>query len=390
MTKKAVLNRFCATIAVLALITIFFPRMSGLYAEKFNQSKATIESYFGKPAKEDLLKRLYRSYLYATGRSYINGIYILNDGRLHLNLESPSGPTLLSERANVIIELNNYLSEKNTPFLFIRCPNKLKDNSEIPRGYKSTGFQDSARFMAMLNAGGVDTLDLREEMINEGFDFTEMFYWGDHHWTAPAALWGFGKAGTLMNEIYGFNLDDRTWNPLEYEQITLNKTFVGTESLRVSNVSEDITVLVPKFKTEFEILPLPENPDDEAEILASGDFAEVFTPKLLGNNSDFTYVHLNAVRNNKRYRNIGSAPNTNKVLLIGDSFAVPFVTYLANAVEFVDYLYLDNAGNQKFYPLLENEHYDLVIFLLYDGTLVSDGTNIEKDRMYLGESPAKR
>jgi hypothetical protein len=66
---------------------------------------------------------------------------------------------------------------------------------------------------------------------------------------------------------------------------------------------------------------------------------------------------------------------------------------LAASIEYVDVLYLQNTGNvnewhqKKLYSLVEIGEYDLVLFLVYDNTILSGSGNLQSDRMYLGEPP---
>ncbi|MDR1753623.1 MAG: hypothetical protein LBR74_01805 [Eubacterium sp.] len=380
-------SRICAVIAMAALCALFVRRASGFYTVKFSELKSNIESQFATPPKDDFLKNMFWDYLKHTNRNAANGVIIMNDGRLVL--ERISAPPLLAERAEIIIELSDYLQAQNTPFLFLRAPDPMRDNADMPKGFENTVIEDGARFLSLLNDGGVDALDLRAEMTKDYEDFSDTFYWGDHHWNVEGALWAFGKVGAIMNRDYSFQLDKRTWNPQEYEHITLNEAFIGYASNRVGRIKEDITVLIPKFDTNFVISNkfLDGSHQDEGKTLAFGSFLDVFAPAAKDRNkTSFSYENLNVVGSGliKQYVNL-AIKEDKKVLLLSDSFAYPFVTYLATAVKNVDYLYLAYRENQRIYSMLKNKKYDLVLYLAYDGTILEGGTDIEKDRMYLGE-----
>jgi len=392
MNKTAKINRFCALCCVLAFCALFFRKTGFFYREILSMVKTDIENYYAVPPANDFLHHLFVEYIKITGRKHINGVTILNDGRLMLDELNPK--IYLNERAGAITALKEYLEKRNTPFLYIRAPSKLRDNSQLPKLYDNDIIKNADRFSALLNDSGVDTLDLREEMVRDNLDFADAFYFGDHHWTAETALWAFGKAGMIMNSKYGFRLDEKTWNPSEYDFFVYHKAFLGSESSRINDprFKEDITVIIPKFHTEFQVfdkIAEDNNNGVAAAILTLGGFVDVFTPKMKNKENDtFTYSDLNSFKGGfLQYKNL-TVQEQKKVLLISDSLAWPFVTYLASALYCVDYLYLYNATNKKLYPVLENENYDLVIFLLCDYFISAyTAPSFEDDRLYIGSPP---
>ncbi len=382
--KTACISRFCAVMAVAALCALFAWRSQFIYTEQYQRVKSNIETYFGVlPAGlEKYTKRLFLYYLRFSNRKYVNGVYIMNDGRLvH---DEVSDPPLLPEKADSVIKLHNFLQGRNIPFLFVRAPNPMRASSDMPKGFDNTVIEDTARFMSMLHGGGVNTLDLRTEMTNEFADFADVFFWGDHHWNADGALWAYGKVGAAMNRDYGFRLDEKTWDPQEYERFVYHNAFIGTASVQTFDIAEDIAVLTPKFETK---LAASETPlDADAVLLASGDFVDVFTPAAKEKSrTTFEYTDLNAIaqRPFEQYVSLAAAEDK-KVLLLGDSFSWPFVTYLATAVKNIDYIYLypENEERKKIYRRLENEDYDLVLYMACDMTILLDA-EIGQDRMII-------
>ncbi|MDR1753879.1 MAG: hypothetical protein LBR74_03105 [Eubacterium sp.] len=406
---QKLIGKICSITAILMLCVLFIGNLANTiikadFIERFSKNKsnilATIEDYFNFPdALSSLLTSIQTPYLKITDRTKVNGVITLKDGRLIQ--EKISNPPLLDERAEVIIELNRYLENKNIPFLFVRVPNAMRDNSDLPPLVSDTVtvLEDSARFMAMLNDNGVDTLDLRVEMTRDFADYAENFYWGDHHWNVDGALWAYGKTGEYLNNTYGFKLDCKTWNPQEYERISFSKTFVGSMSRRLTREREDIIALHPKFLTNYEVTE--KTITENATIgYATGNFVDVFIPKLKNeDNKDFGYADLNSsggldtnsIETYVRYINAEEQENK-KILLIGDSFAIVFASYLSTAVKQIDYEYLVDDGSTykdeyRIYQMFNNESYDLVLFLIYDVIILAEGDNIESDRMYLGNPP---
>lgn len=239
--------------------------------------------------------------------------------------------------------------------------------------------------MAMLSQNGVDTLDLREKMMLEKMDFATAFYRNDHHWTAETALWSLGEIASVINADYGFNLDENIWNPQSYDKITYEDAFMGSEAERIGDPSlkEDITALIPRFETEFKVSNINEFGKEEAS--TAGNFIEVFIPKATASHNDsFSQYDLNTADNGfTKYVN-ETASEHKKILLIADSFGRVLSTYLACSTEQVSYLSLSEENNKKLYSVLENEDFDMVIFMVFDQVLLRDNAELGKDKMYFG------
>jgi hypothetical protein len=394
--KKAIkenIDKIGAAVFMLVLCALFANRFIHFYDSQFAQLKTTIEEHFSIPPKEPFLKRLFWDYLRTTNRKYANSVIVMNDGRFIIEIKP--NKALLAEKAEDIAGFSNYLKDKDTPFLFVRVPNAMRDNSQMPRGFENTVVEDTAWFMGKLKENRVDVLDLREVMTSENIDFSTAFFKGDGHWTAETALWAYGKTANYMNNEYGFSLDEKTWNKQEYEIVTYNKAFMGYASGRIgdSRLKEDISVLIPRFSTAFEVYDKAVYGKGNVanNYVAAGDFVDIFVPKTKNDNNDtFEYADLNATRPGyiTEYRNIGEGADKKKVLLIADSFAFAFVTYLLSDLECVDLLILGNEANKMLYPLLDSEKYDLVLFLVYDAVLLSrdeGDVDYKQQRMYLGK-----
>ena len=408
------LNRFFAMIIILSLFLVFTQKIvlhnrsifssirdGIIHRERTGESvvSKTYDLYIGvhKAVKEGIewlyyappmstyFDRAHYIYLRATNRNHFNGVTFLTDGRLML--DDMDYNAFLYERADAISELRDYTNDRGIPFLYVRIPSKLQDNSLLPRAFsENTIITNGDALLQALNDYNVKTLNLREVMEKDGIDFTTAFFRGDHHWTAETALWAFSKIGTYINVEYGFNLDEITWDPQQYERIAFEGTFLRSEAEAVSvfGMHEDFTALIPMFPAEFivtnnwhEYYRYP---------LVSGSFAEVFTPKLLnGQNSAFNYMEgLNAVHDGfKRYENI-SVSNGKKVLIISDSMGVSLATFFATAFENVDFLYLRNGQNGRAWGAINRYDYDLVVFAISD-VVISQGNEqvFENDRLFL-------
>ncbi len=386
-SKSRELNNFGASFFVLVLVIMLIFNGMDWYERAFTEVQNEFTDNFAifPSAKIDFgLKKVYNLYMWATNRRIINDVVVMNDGRLILR--QGDAPPSYDEKINNIVALKDYLESKDIPMLFVRVPDKMQDTSQLPQGYANTILEDGVSFMAQLSQNGVASLDLREEMMRENMDFATAFYRGDHHWTAETALWSFGKIATVMNTEYGFSLDEDTWDAQSYEKITYQNVFMGSESERIGDpgLKEDITVLIPRFETAFTVNNINEYGQDEAAL--RGDFTDVFVPKTKeAQHDDFSQYDLNAADSGfARYINENAAEQK-KVLLIADSFGRVFSTYLACSTAQVSYLSISEENNMKLYPVLADEEFDMVIFMVYDQVLLRDNEELGKNRLYFGE-----
>jgi len=414
------LNRFFAMIIILSLFLVFTQKIvlynrsvfnsiseGIMHRERTGESfviktydfyigvhkavKEGIEWLFYTPPMSTYFDRAHYIYIRATNRNHFNGVTFLTDGRLMLDDKDYNA--YLYERADAIVKLQGYTYERGIPFLYVRIPSKLQDNSLLPRAFSENSIiANGDALLRTLKDNDVKTFDLREEMEKDGVDFATAFFRGDHHWTAETALWAYSKIGVYINGEYGLGLDERTWDPQQYERVAFEGTFLRTEVEAVSaiGIPEDINALIPRFPAEFNVTS---NWSESYRYeVASGSFAEVFTPELLkGQSSAFNYMEgLNAVHDGfNRYDNI-LVNNGKKVLIIADSMGISIATYFATAFESVDFLYLRNGQNERAWSAIDRYDYDLVIFAVSD-VVISQGNEptFENDRLYLGEPPGR-
>lgn len=387
---KSTINKICAFLfaAILALMLIF----NGInwYAESFASLKESIEENFTAFPIEVIdngLKRIFGLYLRQTNRLVENGVITLVDGRRILEEHSAS-PSMFA-RADAIASIRDYLDTKDTPFMFVRVPTAIRDKTQLPMVLRDTVtiLEDVELFMERLREHDVEVLDLHAQMIQDDMDFAEIFYHGDHHWNAFGALYAYGQIAGFMNSAYGFNIDEKTWDINEYDVMTYQDAYIGYISGRLDNASEDTYALLPRFDTYIEAKSLnPFNPDEHMQTLASGTYQEVFVPRAYESNIEYMdywedMYSLPPVFN--RFTNT-LAGEDKKILLLADSFGAS-LTYFTTGLTTFDYLNLSVNNSPLMYPMLAEEQYDMVIFMLWDGFILSEFADLHAGRFNFGE-----
>jgi len=377
------------TLVFFILIIVYGGRRLGrTYLDFHSAVKIKIESIFIALPFDNSIKQAHFEYLRLTNRGHYNEVTLLNDGRFMLDTLNYS--LFLHERADAIADLSDFSKHYGAQFIYVRIPSKLKDNSYLPLAFSDNYIiEGSNELMNLVNEFGVDIYDLRAEMEKDGVDFTTAFFRGDHHWTYETALWAFGKISGHLNTGYGFSVDEMTWDPRQFEHITYKNGFLGEESITINNLNnhEDITILVPKFNTDFVITDLKGY--NYMAYLDSGRFADVFIP-FVNDESINTIVFGDSNRwffGYTRYENTAANENKN-ILLISDSMGIPLATYFANAFTRVDNIYMLSNTNHRVWDGIANYDYDLVIFAVSDVVTAGESTQDRTlDRFFLGYPP---
>jgi len=379
---------FCVAVAIVVIMVVVFAvRNDRSYGEMHNGIKTRIESFFDSLPFDSFFKESFHNYLRATSRAHFNEVTFLTDGRLMSDTQKKR--VFFYERADEILNMYEYLQETGTPFLYVRIPNKLQDNSVLPIAFSNNTFIESADYLvSILEDNGVDVLDLYVEMHRDGVDFYSAYFNGDHHWTAETSLWAFGKIGEFVNREYGYNLSEKTWDPQQHDFITFEQAFLGeeSESVYALNNYENITFVVPKFTTAHDVFELTE--ENYMGHLVSGSFTDVFTPMVKNEYAERILYHefnvMQWYRSFNRYIN-PEASEKKKILFIADSMGWPLGPQFAVGFETVDNFYLVPRANYRVWSAIDKYDYDLVVFALSDGVLAYEDSDLfVEDRVFLG------
>ena len=108
------------------------------------------------------------------GQREMNDVIKLENGYLFKTFEYKEDENL-QHNVERIIELSNYLDNQGIAFLYVIPPyTSGKYDSQLPEGISDYGNNNLDRFAKMLKDGGVEPLDLRETMHEDGIDNYEM------------------------------------------------------------------------------------------------------------------------------------------------------------------------------------------------------------------------
>lgn len=236
-----------------------------------------------------------------------------------------------------IAKLKEIYDEIGAKTLYVQTPVKpIEGYVEMPVGIHDFSNENSDNLLAQLQAAGIETLDLRENIKTSGLDYNNLFYKTDHHWKTETAFWATGEVKDHLNELFGFNLDpdDFYTDSSQYQSVFYKQNFLGSQGRRVGKYYggvDDFTLMLPNYETDYSVTINKINNSSQAE----GTFEEAIVkynllrPKDIFTNRYAAYFGADfpevIVKNHK-------ADNDLKVLIFKDSFGLPFSAFFSTMV----------------------------------------------------------
>ena len=264
-------------------------------------------------------------------------------------------------RAQESVDLANLCRELGMEHLFVETPNKTC-RADATSGVMDFYNQNADRLLEALAAGGVATVDLRENLHAAGMDHHASFFETDHHWKSETGLWAAGEVAKELNERYGFQIDLSLFDPARFEHEVYEDWFLGSQGKKVTlarAVPEDITLLYPAYDVDLGIR-IPSMDVDKR-----GDFSIMYRYAAI---DECDYYNLNPygafLYGDNALTHLANYANTEgrRILVLGHSFDNSVLPFLALGVAEVDSMDL-REFNGSLETYLRENHYDVVIEL---------------------------
>jgi hypothetical protein len=274
------------------------------------------------------------------GKNEANNFEIVRaeDGSLHYTYFT-NGPNPVDSIVERMTKLNEAAQSNGAKAVYIMTPDKyIVGQTEFPRGIPHNYANETAdNFLKMLQKNGVDTIDYRELLKNDGMYNQDIFYKTDHHWTVETTFWAFTKLVDTLENKYGETFPNRELytDINNYNQITYKDSYIGSIGRKVGKIYagvEDYTFIFPKFDTSYSFYEQAGSQDINLE----GKFENTIVfPGLLSGDLDeyeaendkyFSYMN-----GNPGYVEIinNNVDNGLKVLFIKDSLMVPVASFFS-------------------------------------------------------------
>lgn len=290
-----------------------------------------------------------------------------NHGLLHF-VTQQTDPTKITDKMAL---LNEKLKAKDIALLHVQTPLKVKEGfTELPPTITDYSNQNTDKFLQGLEEGGVNYIDLREEAEKDQLDQLSMFFHTDHHWTFNTAFWAVDKVVEKLNNDYNLGLDpDHYYRDLSnYNQNFYENVFLGSQGRRVGRFYggvDDFNMITPKFDTQYTVQV---NKSDTTEgTPRSGSFTDTIVNKSLINMEDTVYTNRYAAYFGADYREViiknEAVDNDKKIIVVKDSFGLPFTAFLSTMVSEVRMIDLRYFSPDNLESYIDEFDPDAVLFV---------------------------
>lgn len=283
----------------------------------------------------------------------------------------------MNQAGENLSELADLAKRNNSEFLYIQIPYKISENEEsLSKMYLDYSNKNADGLLAVLEKNHVSYLDLREEFEERYEDLLPLFYKTDHHWRIETGLEAAEIVADFLQDEYGFEMKLKNLEQTKFKATTYKDSFLGSRGRKVTLAKtslEDITILTPDYETSL-CVNIPDR-----GIEACGSFEDVLMDKSKLGREDYYEVspyHTYAYGDRPIIEIENElVDNGKKILIIRDSFSVPFVPFLslsASSVHSLDLRYF--KGSVKAY--IEQYQPDMIL-VAYNPSVFVDGSLIE-------------
>lgn len=262
-----------------------------------------------------------------------------------------------------VIAFRDFVEEElGGPYLYIQAPCKLcQEDPQLPLPEMDNFNQQTTMLLDKLREAGVDVLDLRRNLHEDGLDHYGCFYVTDHHWTAPTGLWAARVMAEELNERYGLGLDSGRLAEERFTQRVWEDVFLGSLGRKAS---------LSAAQPEDFVLPVPLEPVHVtmtrygAEITGGFEVLydeEAVTPEDYYGGSSYGAL----LRGDCGYLKVENLENPDGpvVAVLRESFAGapgPYLSLAAGELHLLDARYYDGSVKEK----LAEIQPDVVVSLL--------------------------
>ncbi len=271
------------------------------------------------------------------GKCVLNDIYVLQNGILTRKLTPPQ-PVI----GTAIRDMSLFCRQNGMEFFYVQAPYKVNLKGEgLPPGYANEVNQAISVMLESLQKENVFVKDLRPLLASTPEDVEEYFYRTDHHWNTDGAFLAYQEIVKILAErfpekiptSYVSYLDINSWTRTVYKDWLL-----GSEGKRVGRYFggvDDVILYLPKFSSQMSMAI------HKHRQLHKGNFESAhIRRKYIDNSPDYYRTNAYVVYGGGDYpfvhmRNM-SAPSSLKVMLIKDSFSLPFSAFLSTIFQEID------------------------------------------------------
>lgn len=228
----------------------------------------------------------------------------------------------VEEKVKHLIRLNSAALSVGADSLYVQLPSRIDAKKEqVPFGATDNTNETLDLLMEALDEVGIDAFDLRRELWEAGWDAEAGYYMSDSHWTTDSGFQAAEALASYLNDKYHFDFDNK---------IFLNDNYyIKKYDLNNINLSETVTIFIPKFDTNFVFTDYMRGYERSGEFYTSCmDLSMARDDFQL---SVLDVYSVSRIRNTRlgEIRNLKKVNNNKKILFCINSFSWHIVPYIA-------------------------------------------------------------
>lgn len=268
--------------------------------------------------------------------------------------------TSTNYEAEQIIKFKQYLDGKGIQLLYVNEPAKYIEDTFYQKefGRESWLNRNADMFLKRIGDAGIDYIDLRENIREEGLEPLSLFYRTDHHWTVPASKWAAKIIAGRLNEDYGYHIDLHLYDDGRFHEVVYRQAWLGEQGKKAAKSyigMDDYIMLEPLYDTSYIVTGMEEPIEGEFDIFINKEIYDVEADPYEAKSWHYSYQNYQA------YNIHNNCAEYGKVLVLGDSYEASMVPFLTLGIQDLRLVVLRNMKNQSIYELIENGDYDTVI-----------------------------
>lgn len=291
-------------------------------------------------------------------RSYYSskyGFYLNDDGMI----VSVYPQTSTDYEYEQLLDFRDFLAANGIRMLYVSLPNKYLDDAEIRDEFSTESYcnRNVDRLLERLRAADVPVLDLREDIVGEKLNVSDLFYRTDHHWTVEAAFWAARRIAVGgLDRFCGYDIDPALYDKDRYLFRHWESCWVGEQGRKLSESYvgwDDYTLILPDFPTHYRF-------KSGDGTFTEGGFEGFIDTERLNGDGPVPGKGLHYAYRLRDSVNLDAADG--KVLLLRDSFSNPLAPFLSLGIRELDTLALRSYDSS--FDLRERilrEGYDTVL-----------------------------
>lgn len=236
--------------------------------------------------------------------------------------------------------IENLKNDTGKHIVFVMPPNKHSiASNNFPKGVLDYSTTNANDLYKKLMEKGISTLNLNEDYFREKKDDVSSFYLNDTHWRNETAFWGYQKTVDFLSKELSYIVDNRnnSTNLSNYSLEKFGDTYIGSMGKRVGKdyivKKDDYTLITPAFDTNYSYKKYDENYNIAIE--KNGDFEKVFVSRNILSDEDIykdKYTTMMGYGSAYEVINNKNIDNNSKIVMIKDSFAMPYSAYLSTNI----------------------------------------------------------